>query len=281
MDTRYPKNVRTMVRMISRLDFPVKQVMIEARIVTIKKPYEEQLGVRFGLSSPKNLSGTLEGANDLAKGKPVQDVPIKDRLNFDIPASSLFGNPAGSIGIAVAKLGNVFLDLELSALEREGHVHLISSPRLITSDQHPAYIKTGSEIPYQAATSSGATSVEFKDAVLKLEVVPHISPDNRITMKVKVTNNHPGIPVKLGADGEAIPIETEEEESNILVNDHQTVVLGGVFMQDKRKIITRIPFFGVLPLIGRLFTHTQDRNDQSELLIFLTPHIIQHPDQLE
>lgn len=278
-DTEY--NLHEIIPLVYRLDHPAKQVVIQARIVSIERPYEEQLGARFGVTSPEHLSGTLEGANALAQGVPPQLVAIKDRLNFNVPATPIFGATPGTIGLAVAQLGNVFIDLELSALERQGHLQLISSPRLMTSNQRPAYIKVGEEIPYQTATASGATAIEFKDAVLQLEVTPQITSDNRILLNLKVSNNRAGIPVNLEGAGQAIPIETEEESSSILVNNHQTIVIGGVYKQNKQKIISRIPFLGTLPLVGRLFSHTQDKNDQSELLIFLTPHIIHKPSQLD
>lgn len=274
------KHLMTITRLIRKLDIPVKQVMIESRIITIERPYEQQLGARFGVSSPNNLSGTLQGATDLAQGTPAAFVPIADRLNFNVPATPLFGSPAASIGLAVARLGNTLIDLELSALQREGHIELISSPRLVTSNQHTAYIKTGEEIPYEAASSSGATTIEFKDAVLQLKVTPQITADKRVILHITVSNNRAGNPVTLNNGGQAIPIATEEEESTVLVNNHQTIVLGGVYQQDKRKIITRIPFLGALPVIGHLFSHHQDRNDKKELLIFLTPHIVFTPSQL-
>lgn len=276
-----PEQLNTVVRLIKKLDYPVKQVLIEARIVRINRPYERQLGARFGISSPRHLSGTLEGATQLAQGiQPANVVPIAERLNFDVPVASLFG-PAGTIGLAVARIGgSTVLDLELSALEHEGHVQLISSPRLITSSQHPAYIQTGEEIPYEESTSSGATSIAFKNAVLSLKVTPQITPDNRIILDLTVTNDQPGTTVPTGT-GKAIAIRTEEEQSRVLVNDHQTVVLGGVYTQDKRKIITRIPFLGRIPLLGRLFTHEEIQDNKSELLIFLTPHIIHKPSELE
>lgn len=278
-----PSQLKTVIRLIRKLDFPVKQVLIEARIVSITRPYERELGVRFGITSPKHLSGTLFGANQLAGGTaPSAVTPLSQRLNFDMPVASLFG-PAGSIGLALAKLGGdgkTVLDLELSALEHEGIVQVISNPRLITSSQHPAYIQTGQEIPYEEATSSGATSIAFKDAVLSLKVTPQITHDNRIILELTVTNNQAGEPVTTGT-GTALPINTEEEQSRVLLNNHQTVVLGGVYTQNKQKIITRVPFLGRIPLIGRLFTHEKETNNKRELIIFLTPHIIHKPSELK
>lgn len=161
-DTR--SNLSDLVRAIKKLDVPAKQVLIEARIVNLDCNYEEQLGVRFGLSNTRQLSGTLSGANQLAQGIDVSDVtPFTERLNFNVPANPLFdGGVPGSIGLALAKLGPVMLDLELSALEGERHAEVIARPRVITSNQKKAVIQTGEEIPYQESTSSGATSVVFK-----------------------------------------------------------------------------------------------------------------------
>ena len=181
----------------------------------------------------------------------------------------------GSIGLAVAKLGSSFIDMELSALEQQNELDIISSPRLITSNQEKAYIETGEQIPYQNATSSGATSVSFADALLKLEVTPQITPDNRVVLNLVVSNNSAGTPVPLGFGGTAIPINTQEEGSRVLLNDNQTVVLGGVYQRQKSNVVERIPFLGHIPILGHLFTNTDKAKEDSELLIFLTPHIIQ------
>ncbi|MCB1827645.1 MAG: type IV pilus secretin PilQ [Coxiellaceae bacterium] len=277
------KQLGQVIPLIKKLDFPVKQVLIEARIIRIERPYEREFGMRLGLTMPNHFSGTLSGANQVAQGITPELVnPISDRLNFNVPASSIFGATAGSVGLAVAHIGgSSVLDLELSALEGEGRIELVSSPRLITSSQHPAYIQTGEEIPYQEATSSGATAISFKDAVLSLKVTPQITPDKRVILELKVTNNRAGNPVTLESGGQAIPIVTEEEESRVILNNHQTVVLGGVYTQDKRKLITRIPFLGKIPLVGRLFSHETKRNNRVELMIFLTPHIVFKPSDLK
>lgn len=275
------KNLAIIARLIRGVDHPVKQILIEARIVSIETPYERQLGVRFGITKPDHLSGTLEGANALQQGIAPEFIPIGDRLNFDVPAASIFNNSPGTIGVALAKIGGGYLlDLELSALEREGIIELVSSPRLVTSNQNPAYIKVGEEIPYQTATSSGATAIEFKDAVLQLEVTPQITPDKRVVLKIKVSNNRAGAPVPLDGGGSAIPIETEEEESSVLLDNNQTIVLGGVYRQEKRNIIVRVPFLGKIPVLGVLFKKSEKVNDKRELLIFLTPHIIFKPSNL-
>lgn len=274
-------HIKVITQLISQLDHPVKQVMIEARMVQINRKFERQLGARFGLSKPSQLSGTLQGADELARaGGNVASVPLADRLNFNLPASGqIFGssNVPGSIGLAVAKLGSTFIDMELSALEEQNDLDIISSPRLITSNQEKAYIETGEQIPYQNATSSGATAVQFADALLKLEVTPQITPDNRVVLKLMVSNNSAGTPVPLANGGSAIPINKQEEGSRVLLNDNQTVVLGGVYQRQKSNIVQRIPFVSRIPILGHLFKNKDRATQDTELLIFLTPHIIKRP----
>lgn len=288
-------NVAEIRRLVKRLDVPARQVLIEARIVNIDVTYEKQLGVRFGISNTKQLSGTLSGANQLAQGVNVANVnPLTDRLNFNNPAA-IFGSGAvpGSIGLALARLGNVLLDLELSALEEEGHSETIASPRVIASNQQKSTIQTGQQIPYQQSTSSGATAIAFENAVLSLEITPQITPDNRIVLNLKATEDNAGSPTTLststssgsgGTSGSTSststsfgppPINTQEVESNVLLNNNETIVLGGVYKRTKSKTIDRVPFFGSLPWIGGLFRLTNEQNERSELLIFITPKIIE------
>ncbi|KTD03241.1 type IV pilus secretin PilQ family protein [Fluoribacter gormanii] len=259
--------------LIKQLDIPVKQVLIEARIVEVTKDFAQDLGIRWGVSKPTHLSGTLEGANQLAQGvAPANVKPFTDRLNLDLVAAPITGATPASVGIALAQLGdNILLDLELSALESEGLAELISSPRLITANQQPAVIDSGQEIPYQEATSSGATAVAFKKAVLSLKVTPQITPDNKILMELKI-NQDRALP-NLTFNG--VPaIATKEIQTNVLVSNGQTIVLGGIYQQDKSKTITRVPFFGQLPVVGNLFKNTQIGIQNDELLIFITPKII-------
>lgn len=280
-------NLLDVIQAIRRLDVPARQVLIEARIVTIDTSYEEQLGVKFGLSSRHPVSGTLSGANQIAQGTSLADItPITDRLNFNNPASQLTSgaNPA-SIGMALARLGNVFLDLELSAIEEEGHGQVISSPHVITSNQQKATIQTGEEIPYQEATSSGATSVSFKKAVLSLEIVPQITPNNKIILNLKATEDSRGqqLLVSPGTSASGVPlppvlgppvIDSKEVQSNVLLNNNETIVIGGVFQQTKHNTVDRVPFLGSLPIVGDLFKHTGITNQRRELLIFITPKIL-------
>lgn len=229
-------------KLIKELDVPVKQVLIEARIVQVTKDFAQDLGIRWGVSKPQHLSGTLAGAN---------------------PAT---------VGIALAQLGNnILLDLELSALESEGLAELISSPKLITANQQPAVIESGQEVPYQEATSSGATAVAFKKAVLSLNVTPQITPDNKVLMALKINQD---VVLRLETYNGVPAIATKEIQTNVLVSNGQTIVLGGIYQQDKSKTIVRVPFFGQLPVVGNLFKNTQIGIKNDELLIFITPKII-------
>lgn len=267
-------------RQIRQLDIPARQVLIEARIVNIDTTYEEELGIRFGVSDTKHLSGTLAGANQITSGTTPGDVvPYTDRLNFNNPATQLFdGGVPGSIGLALGRVGHYLIDLELSALEGERHAQIISRPRVVTSNQEKALIQTGEEIPYQESTSSGATSVVFKKAVLSLEIVPQITPNNKIILRMKATQDTRGENIAVGASNGfpiTIPaINTQEVQSNVLLENNETIVIGGVYRTVKENTMDRIPFFGTLPGIGNLFKHTGVHNEKRELLIFITPKIV-------
>ncbi len=279
-----PKHLSTVFRLVKQLDFPVKQVMIKASIVSIERPFERSLGIRWGISNPtQKLSGTLEGAN-AALTEPLTSVPIPQRLNFNLPANNLEnGNigPPATAGLALGRIGDTFVDLELSALERVGKIQIISSPKLVTSNMKAAYIKVGTEIPYQEATSSGATSLVYRDAVLGLTVTPRITPNHKVILQIKISNDRPGsAPINTALGGQAFPIDTEEEESEVLVDNKQTIVLGGIYKKTKSHVSNRIPFLSQIPLIGRLFQQNDTNLSTEELLIFLTPHIIDKPSDL-
>lgn len=269
-DTR--ANLRQIKGLIVKLDIPVRQVLIEARIVIVNKDVEKDLGIRFGVTHPDYLSGTLEGANVMRGGTPATGVPLAQRLNLDLLAPLTAGTPA-SIGIALAKLGNgTLLDLELSALETEGKGEVISSPRLITANQQEAVIESGEEIPYQEAASSGATTIAFKKAVLSLKVTPQITPDDKIILDLAVNQDQPSTQRFNGVPA----IITKQIDTNVLVNNGQTIVLGGIYKQDTTETIKRVPFLGDMPLIGNLFRNRQNVIKHEELLIFITPKIIRN-----
>lgn len=179
--------------------------------------------------------------------------------------------PSGAINFLVGKMGHHLLQLELSAMQTEGRGEVISSPRIITSDQNQATIKQGVEIPYQESSSSGATTVSFKEAVLKLDVTPQITPDDRVRMDLSINKDSPDFSRQvLGVP----PLDTRRIETTVLVDNGETVVLGGVFERTKTKDEEKIPFFGDLPYAGVLFRRTENRDQNSELLIFVTPKIL-------
>lgn len=264
--------------LVHRLDVPIRQVLIESRIVIASDDFNKDIGVRWGLNrntvNPGGdstgdgfaLSGNAAGIQDLLNGDTVDD----GRFNVNLPSS----NAAGTLGVALAKLPfGTLLELELSAMQAEGTGEVISSPRVITANQHEAYIEQGVEIPYLEASSSGATSVSFRKAVLGLTVTPQITPDDRIVMDLKVNKDTVG--EIFGAGSLQVPsIDTREVSTQVLVDNGETVVLGGVYEQTLLNKVDMVPFFGNLPLIGRLFQHTTHQDDKSELLVFVTPKII-------
>ena len=264
------EQIQAIKTLIKRLDIPVKQVVIEARIVNMMKDCAEDIGVRWGISKSTHLSGTMDGANKLANGIALTDVPLSERLNLDLSAMPIDATPA-SIGIALAKLGDhVLLDLELSALESEGRAEIVASPRLMTTNQQAAVIESGEDIPYQQATLSGATAVAFKKAVLSLKVTPQITPDGQLLMDLLINQDSDS-----GRRVQGVPIVlTKAIETSVLVANGQTIVLGGIYKHDKNNSIMRVPFLGTLPIVGNLFSRKQVRKRNEELLIFITPRII-------
>ncbi|EID0034183.1 type IV pilus secretin PilQ family protein [Vibrio alginolyticus] len=278
-----PENIEVIREIIESLDIPVKQVQIEARIVTINEGNMDELGIRWGFTSI-NGSNTVGGSieNNLATiglyngeggddGGDGDGVGIDDFLNVNLAATS---PNATSIAFQVAKLGSdTLLDLELSALQQESKAEIISSPRLITTNKKPAYIEQGTEIPYLESSSSGATTVTFKKAVLSLKVTPQITPDNRLVLDLSVTQDRPGQVVKTGT-GEAVAIDTQRIGTQVLVNNGETVVLGGIFQHSITNSVDKVPLLGDLPLLGALFRRSYENVGKSELLIFVTPKVV-------
>ncbi|PMI73209.1 fimbrial protein, partial [Vibrio splendidus] len=250
------ENIAVIRGIIESLDIPVKQVQIEARIVTVTEGNLDELGVRWGVSSTNGsfkVGGSIEG-NYPSQITPYDDnggnSAIDDFLNVNLGATS---PNASSIAFQVAKLGSdTLLDLELSALQQESKAEIISSPRLITTNKKPAYIEQGTEIPYLESSSSGATSVAFKKAVLSLKVTPQITPDNRLVLDLSVTQDRPGQVVKTGT-GEAVAIDTQRIGTQVLVNNGETVVLGGIFQHSVSSTVDKVPLLGDLPVLGALF----------------------------
>lgn len=266
-------------KLITDLDIPVRQVMIETRIVIANDDFAKDLGARFGISGVKrDGNGLLVGSGSLAATDVVTDDGLggvigslpatnANRLNVNLPVSA---SDAGSFALSI--LGsNVLLDLELTALQTEGRGEVISNPRVITSNQQTATIQQGTEIPYQEASSSGATTVSFKKAVLSMEVTPQITPDDRIILDLKVNKDSVG---ELFTSANIPSIDTREVQTQVLMNNGETVVLGGVYEQTTINTKSRVPFFGDLPVVGALFRSTSQQNDKDELLIFVTPKIL-------
>lgn len=261
------ENIDVIREIVDSLDVPVKQVQIEARIVTVNEGNLDELGVRWGYSNTNGSTSIGGSIEDNVYGF----VPIDDMLNVNLAATSA---NASTIAFQVAKLGSdMLLDLELSALQRESKAEVISSPRLITTNKKPAYIEQGTEIPYLESSSSGATSVAFKKAVLSLKVTPQITPDNRLVLDLSVTQDRPGDIVKTGT-GEAVAINTQRIGTQVLVNNGETVVLGGIFQHSVTDAVDKVPLLGDLPVLGALFKRTYQQMGKSELLIFVTPKVV-------
>jgi type IV pilus assembly protein PilQ len=258
-------------QLVATLDVPVRQVLIESRIVIASNDFSRDLGVKFGWSKQTTFNN---GENIIAAGGTLDSIRDNniidpgfspDGLLVDLPVIGA----TSSIGLAVGKIGSYMLNLELTAMEAEGQGEVISSPRVLTSNQKTAFIQSGVEIPYQEATSSGATSVSFKDAVLELRVTPQITPDDRIIMDLDVKKDSVG-EIYLGVPS----IDTNEVSTQVLVDNGETLVLGGIYEQEKIEEIDRVPFFGSLPLVDWMFKNTSITNDKAELLIFVTPKIV-------
>ncbi|WP_422640820.1 type IV pilus secretin PilQ [Vibrio aestuarianus] len=269
-----PDNISVIRHIIAALDIPVKQVQIEARIVAVNEGNLDELGVRWGFTSTNGdntVGGSIESNLFQAGLLNESTLPVDDFLNVNLAATSA---NASSIAFQVAKLGSdLLLDLELSALQRESKAEIISSPRLITTNKKPAYIEQGTEIPYLESSSSGATSVSFKKAVLSLKVTPQITPDNRLVLDLSVTQDRPGEVVKTGT-GEAVAINTQRIGTQVLVNNGETVVLGGIFQHSISNTVDKVPLLGDLPLLGVLFRRSYEQVGKSELLIFVTPKVV-------
>jgi type IV pilus assembly protein PilQ len=270
-------------KMVAQLDIPVRQVLIESRIVIANDDFSRDLGTRFGVTNvSKNgnsgvvsvtgnangndtvVNSAISNVNSSGQPFPVTMPALDNRLNVNLPVAS----PAGSIGLAI--LGkNSLVDLELSALQAEGRGEVVSNPRVITANQKEATIEQGVEIPYQEASSSGATSVSFKKAVLSLKVTPQITPDDRVIMDLNVTKD------SVGQVFAGVPsINTREINTQVLVENGETVVLGGIYEQTRSKDVTKVPLLGDLPYVGALFRSTSQVDDKVELLIFVTPKIL-------
>jgi type IV pilus assembly protein PilQ len=278
-------------RLVSTLDIPVRQVRIESRLVIVNNDFERELGAILGFTGVnKNganglitTTGSATGTDsivssalgNLATTGSINPVSLPtganaaNRYNVNLPVSS----PAGSIALGI--LGSDYLlDLELSAAQTETRADIISTPSVITANQKQATIMQGTEIPYQESASSGATSIQFKSAVLQLQVTPQITPDNRIILDLDVKKDTVGT-IVVASGGVNVPsIDTQEITTQVLVSDGQTVVLGGILQTTHRIDETKVPYLGDVPILGNLFKTTTKTDDKDELLIFVTPKII-------
>jgi type IV pilus assembly protein PilQ len=272
-------SIEAVRRAIKVLDVPVRQVLIEARIVVASTNVGENLGIRWGGGYGKLKNDKIFTAGGSRAATTAYNNIVVDRINGDDPKEFNFedGNvvnlPVNSANATTFGIGvNAFdymLDLELSAMESDGKAEVISQPRVITADGQTARIQAGTQIPYEQAAASGATTITFKEAVLKLEVTPQITPDDRILMDLIINKD------AVGQVFNNIPsIDTNELETQVLVNNGETIVLGGIFQSEDITQIDKTPFFGDLPVIGRLFRRTTHTEDKSELLIFITPRLV-------
>ena len=275
-----PEKLAAIHDLIQRLDVPVRQVLIQSRIVVANNNFDRQLGVRFGVSANNGIlstSGTNTAtntavSNKLAGSPPGFDTTQADRYNVNLPATSTLASPGT---LALALLSSKYLvDLELSALQAEGEGEVISTPRVITANAKEASIEQGVEIPYQESTSSGATSVQFKKAVLSLNVTPQITPDGRIIMDLAIHDDTQGQTVSTANGGSVPSINTRKVNTQVLVNNGQTVVLGGIYEDDKTDTVNKVPLLGDVPLLGALFRFKEHKDDRTELLVFITPKIL-------
>ena len=263
-------------RLVSTLDIPVRQVLIESRIVIADDSFARELGVKFGYSRTSSQNSLLNNRRFFTiGGKQEGDTEFPETTSFNTEGKENFivdlpiPDPSEALGLAFGKLGSWLVQTELQVLQAEGRGELISNPRVITSNQKEALIEQGTEIPYQEASSSGATSTSFKKAVLSLRVTPHITPDDRIVMDLQVNKDN------VGQSFGGIPsVDTRAVNTQVLVDNGETVVLGGIYEQTKRNDVERVPFFSDLPLAGRLFRKTEVQDDKDELLIFVTPSIM-------
>ncbi len=265
-------------QLVARLDIPVRQVLVEARIVLANNDFARDLGVRFGVSGQgdlgynnnRGLFGGTQGGNGTGGTEFTTNTGFDvgdgvEGLLTNLPAL----NPSGALGLTLGRIGSQLLQLELSAMQLEDRGEVISSPRVITSNQQEAIIQQGVEIPYQEASSSGATSVSFKEAVLQLKVTPQITPDDHIIMDLQVNKD------TIGQVFAGVPsIDTQNVSTSVLVDNGETLVLGGIYEQETGREVEKVPFFGDLPGLGILFRTERKVQDKSELLIFVTPKII-------
>jgi len=276
-----PKKIEEIRELIAKLDVPVKQVMIEARIVTASSNFAKELGVKWGVAhdnigtskrimaggSRNTLNDIRDATIDTTTGVRTYSINSPADLAVDLGIDKI---GASSLAVGIMNADNVVLDLELSALQSDGHGEVVATPKVLTADKQKALIASGKQIPYLEAASSGAAAIKFINAELRLEVTPSITPDGRVNMELFVNNDSAGDALSTGA----LTINTNRISTNVLVDDGQTVVLGGIFSNQLLKGVTKTPLLGDIPFLGRLFRQDITRNDKQELLIFVTPRLL-------
>ena len=245
--------------MINLLDIPVRQVMIESRIVIALSNFAEELGVRFGIKNVNDPTQAFIQGNQVAGGALVEGL-------VDLAAQ----NPYGQVSATLLRMGDYLLNLEITAKQDIGEAELLSNPKLLTTDRCEAVIKQGTEIPYQTSSGNLGTNIQFKDAVLELKVTPQITPSGSVLMDLYITKNSPG---EVAPNGE-VTIDTREIGTSVLVDNGDTVVLGGVFEGDKSYNEKRVPWFADLPGLSWLFTNSVEIDRKAEMLIFVTPKVV-------
>jgi len=279
-----PSRLEEVRKLIAKIDIAVRQVMIEARIVEADDSFSRNLGIRLGYNNTSgNGFGITTGQSTVrggaytninsagaATGQGGTATYPADALNVNLPAAGLNSFNAGTFAFLLFNQAMTkFLNLEISALEADGRGKIVSSPRVLTADQVEAVIEQGTEIPYQQATSSGATAVSFRSATLSLKVKPQITPDGNVIMTLDVNKDAPGTTTPAG-----VQISTKHVKTEVLVENGGTVVIGGIFEQTDRTDTTQVPFFGSLPYVGWLFKNNTTNTQKSELLVFITPRIV-------
>jgi type IV pilus assembly protein PilQ len=278
--TDIPSKLEEIQQMISKIDIPVRQVLIEARIVEAGDGFGRSLGVRLGFNDQRNPAGfSIGGGNRTAIGGSLNGVgastgqttgTFSDTNFINLPAIGQNNFDAATFALSIfGSSANRFLNLELSALEADGKGKIVSSPRVVTADQVKALIEQGEELPYQTATSSGATALQFRKANLKLEVTPQITPEGNVIMEVDVNKDSVGRSTAAG-----FAIDTKHVKTQVLVENGGTVVIGGIFTQSERDDVTKVPFLGDVPVVGNLFRTRTRTSAKTELLVFITPKII-------
>jgi type IV pilus assembly protein PilQ len=281
-----PSKLEEVQNIIAKIDVPVRQVLIEARIVEANDAFGRSLGVKLGVQDARGLRGgtpgysisgdnrALIGGNINAVGaqtlQPNASQSFADTQFVNLPAVGQNNFDAATFAISLfGASANRFLNLELSALEADGKGKIVSSPRVITADQVKALIEQGEELPYQVATSSGATALQFRKANLKLEVTPQITPEGNVILDVDVNKDSVGRNTAAG-----LAIDTKHVKTQVLVENGGTIVIGGIFTQNEREDVTKVPFLGDVPVLGNLFKTRTRSNNKTELLVFITPKVV-------